>query len=165
MMTALPTLLRLAVPSDCDEIYDVHRFAIRDACNKLNVDNHNTIRDTWLALLSPESYLAALKLPNKALWVIEYHNHIHGFFQLDLNQGQLDALYVHPFTQRQGLGTALLQRAEKLATEANLSLIRLYALPNSLPFYVLNGYQNLGDAVMPLSSTVYTECSLLRKFL
>ena len=55
-----------------------------------------------------------MALPNKALWVIEYKGHVQGFFQLDTAEAQLDALYVHPFVFKQGLGTALLQRAEKM---------------------------------------------------
>ena len=152
---SLPTILRPAKASDCDDIYQAHLYAVRYTCSSTY---NETILTAWSALLSPESYLETMALPNKTLWVIEYKGHVQGFFQLD-------ALYVHPFVFKQGLGTALLQRAEKIAFEAGLSFIKLYASLNSVPFYELNDYSTLGDAALHLNSEVTVECQLMRKYL
>ncbi len=165
-MNILHTFLRPAQPDDCHEIYEVHTLAVRDVCCKFfNDGERDRIRQAWLALLSPHDYVDMVSHKDKSLWVIEYRNHIYGFFQLDLHMAQLDALYVHPFTQNKGLGTALLQRAENMAQKANLSMIRLYTLPHSVSFYELNQYQVLGEAIMPFSEEVSTRCYLMRKFL
>lgn len=161
-MTALITRLRTATLDDCTAIYNVHRLAVRCTC--LNSYN-TTIMQAWLELLNLESYQSALVIPHKALWVIEYKNRISGFFLLDFQAAQLDALYVHPFLYGHGLGTALLQRAEKLCVQADLSILSLYTSPNSVSFYALNGYQSLGEAVMPLNQRVSADCMLMRKFL
>lgn len=161
-MKRLITRLRPACTADSDDIYNVHRYAVRYTCLE---SYDREILDAWLALLSPAHYPAAIRSSSKAVWVIELHERIHGFFQLDLAQAQLDALYVLPFVHRRGLGTALLQRAEALAAEAGLGMLSLYASNNSVPFYLLNGYRALGDATMPLNRRISARCQLMRKHL
>ena len=159
---SLITVLRPANPHDCEHIYNAHQYSVQYTCARSYNDR---ILDAWRALLSPESYLDTIADSGKALWVVEYKNHIQGFFQLDIREAQLDALYVHPFVHNQGLGTALLQRAEELAQEAGLSFIKLYASLNSVGFYKLNHYESLGSAILPLNREVTVECELMRKYL
>ena len=159
---ALPTVIRPATVADCDEIYHAHLYAVRYTCASTYND---TILNAWSQLLSPDSYLETMNLPHKALWVIEYKGHVQGFFQLDTQEAQLDALYVHPFVFKQGLGTALLQRAEKIAFQAGLGFVKLYASLNSVPFYELNDYKPLGDAELYLNQEVTVQCQLMRKHL
>lgn len=161
-MNKVITHLRPAREGDCQDIYQAHRYAVRFVC----VRSYNeAILNVWQNLLSPESYLDTLHLPEKELWVAEYKGHVQGFFQLDLQEALLDALYVHPFVHNQGLGTALLNRAEELASKANLSILRVYASENSVSFYQLNGYESLGQAMMPLNAHVAVPCQLMRKYL
>lgn len=154
------THLRPARTDDCHDICVVHRYAVEYACR-----NHynDTILQAWTALLHPEAYLEAMK--DRILWVIEYKNHIQGFFQLDLATAELDALYVHPFVHRIGLGTAMLGKAEEIASEANLSYLKLYASLNSVSFYLLNDYRRLGECALQLSASVRIKGELMRKFL
>ena len=159
---SLITVLRPALASDCEHIYTAHRYAVQYTCEQ---SYDRRVLTAWSALLRPESYSEALKDPNKAVWVVEFQGKIRGFFQVDLKEAQLDALYVHPFVHNQGLGTALLQRAEELAAEAGLSFIKLYASLNSVTFYQLNGYDSLGAAVLPLNREVTVACELMRKYL
>ncbi len=159
---SLITILRAATPHDCEHIYNAHVYSVQYTCARSYNDR---ILSAWRSLLSPESYLDTIADAQKALWVVEYKNHIQGFFQLDFKEAQLDALYVHPFVHNQGLGTALLQRAEELAAEAGLSFIKLYASLNSVTFYQLNGYDSLGAAVLPLNREVTVACELMRKYL
>ncbi|KLT72668.1 GNAT family acetyltransferase [Neisseria arctica] len=159
---SLITVLRPASVHDCEHIYNAHLYSVQYTCARSYDDR---ILSAWSALLSPESYLDTLADEYKKLWVVEYKNHIQGFFQLDLREAELDALYVHPFVHNHGLGTALLQRAEELAAEAGLSMLKLYASLNSIGFYKLNGYESLGAAMLPLNREVTVECELMRKYL
>ncbi len=161
-MNRLITQLRRATPADCFDIYTVHRLAVRYTCLTSYTPE---ILEAWLALLDQDSYQAAITSKDKELWVIEYKNKISGFFLLDLQRAQLDALYVHPFLHHLGLGTALLQRAEALMLKADLSILSLYASANSTSFYTLNGYETLGEAVMPFNAKISASCTLMRKFL
>ena len=136
---AILTLLRSAQPADCHDIYHVHEYAVQYTCR--------------------HGYDPVVL----ELWVAEYKGNIQGFFQLDLKEAQLDALYVHPFVHNQGLGTALLHKAETLAVKAGLSFIKLYASNNSVSFYRLNGYDSLGKAELRLNPSVTVGCELMRK--
>lgn len=156
------THLRPAQAFDCDAIYETHAMSVRYVCTRSYTLE---VLDVWKDLLSPESYLEILSDPTKALWVAEYKGRVQGFFQLDYHEAQLDALYVHPFVLNQGLGTAMITRAEELAAQANLSILKVYASLNSVSFYELNGYESLGDAMMPLSADTAVGCKLMRKYL
>lgn len=156
------TYLRPARPEDCENIYNAHRYAVQYTCARKYDEN---VLRAWLSLLNIESYLHTMADPDKALWIVDYKGHIQGFFQLDLQEAQLDALYVHPFVHNQGLGTALLQRAEYLASKASFGLLKLYASLNSIKFYEINGYDSLGECVLPLNTEVSVNCLLMRKFL
>ena len=159
---AILTLLRSAQPADCHDIYHVHEYAVQYTCRH---GYDPVVLEAWRELLAPESYLETLSDPKRELWVAEYKGNIQGFFQLDLKEAQLDALYVHPFVHNQGLGTALLHKAEALAVNAGLSFIKLYASNNSISFYRLNGYDALGKAELRLNPSVTVGCELMRKTL
>lgn len=162
IMNRLITYLRPAKPEDCSAIYQVHRHAVRYTC----LDSYNeSIMAEWLVLIDHDVYAESIDSKEKTLWVAEYHQKIQGFFQVDFQEAQLDALYVHPFVHRQGLGTAMLQKAESLAIEADLSILSLYASKNSIPFYQINGYSSLGDAIVPINAHTKINCQLMRKFL
>lgn len=158
----LLTVLRPATPADCEHIYNAHEYSVQYTCRR---SYDETVLQAWRALLSPDSYLDTIADVNRELWVVEYKGHIQGFFQLDLREAQLDALYVHPFVHNQGLGTALLQRAEEIAAKADLGFLKLYASTNSIGFYKLNGYESLGACELPLNRQVSVACELMRKFL
>ncbi len=160
--TVFITHLRPARPSDCAAIYQAHYYAVRLICAQ---SYDAVIRHAWLNLLSENSYLNSINHPHIALWVAEYHGEVMGFFQLDLQKAHLSALYVHPFVHKNGIGTALLQRAEMLTFHANASALSLYAPHNSLAFFRLNGYQTLSEAFLPLNEDVKIPCRLMRKYL
>lgn len=152
------TNIRKATAADFADIYEAHRNAVQYTCARAY---DNATRETWLGLLSPDSYTEALQA--KELWVVAFKGNIQGFFQLDLHQGELDALYVHPFVQNQGLGTAMLHQAEDLALAAGVADLKLFASLNSNAFYRLNGYDSLGQAKLTLSPDVSIACTLMRK--
>lgn len=160
-MNRLITYLRPAKPEDCPAIYQVHRHAVRYTCLQ---SYDEKIMTAWLALIDQDVYTESIFSDEKTLWVAEYHRKIQGFFQIDFAEAQLDALYVHPFVHRQGLGTAMLQKAEELVIDADFSILSLYASKNSIPFYAINGYESLGDAIVPIDTKTKINCQLMRKF-
>ncbi|ASK28282.1 GNAT family N-acetyltransferase [Neisseria chenwenguii] len=159
---SLLTVLRPATENDCRFIHNAHIHAVQYTCIR---SYDERVLQAWEAHLDMDSYRATMADKTKALWVVEYRGHVQGFFQVDFKESTLDALYVHPFVHNQGLGTALLQRAEELAVKAGLSFLKLYASLNSVPFYRLSGYESLGAALLPLNETVKVKCELMRKYL
>ncbi|MDO4434626.1 MAG: GNAT family N-acetyltransferase [Alysiella sp.] len=156
------TYLRPAQYDDCAAIYYVHRHAVRYTC--LQSYDEQIMHD-WLQLIDQDIYTDTIDASDKTLWVAEFQGRIQGFVQVDFQEAQLDALYVHPFLHNKGLGTALLQRAEQLAADNNLSILSLFASKNSIPFYRLNGYDSLGKAAVPINPKTKIKCQLMRKFL
>lgn len=154
------THLRPARLDDCADIHSAHEFSVRYACEHYYDDN---ILQAWLERLSMDSYTEAIA--HRTVWVIEYKNHIQGFFQLNLPRAELDALYVHPFVHRQGLGTAMLQKAEQIAFNSGLGLLKLYASLNSVRFYEINGYKKISDCEVHLNPKVSVQVGLMQKYL
>ena len=64
---------------------------------------------------------------------------------VDLDSGQLDAIFVDPTHARTGVGKRVLQYLESLAIEAGLTQLQLDSTLNAAPFYRAQGY--VGDAV------------------
>lgn len=159
---SLLTIIRPARAADFQAIHHAHLHAVQYACIR---SYNERVMHAWEALLDIECYESAVADPTKALWVAEYKGAVQGFFLVDFNEGQLDALYVHPLLHNKGLGTALLQRAEKVTAEAGLGFLKLYASLNSVPFYQLNGYESLGAAVLPINEEIKVKCELMRKYL
>ena len=58
-----------------------------------------------------------------------------------------------------------LARAEEIVAHAGFGFMKLYASLNSVAFYKLNGYQSLGEAILPLNRDVSVKCELMRKYL
>lgn len=154
------THLRPARLEDCKAIHSVHLFSVRYACEYYYDD---TILQAWLSRLSEDIYIKPIQ--NNSMWVIEYKGNIQGFFQLDLENSELDALYVHPFVHHIGLGTAMLQRAERIAYEHGCGLLKLYASLNSVKFYEINGYEKIGSCELNLNKKVTIDGELMRKYL
>lgn len=154
------THLRPARLDDCADIHSAHEFSVRYACEHYYDDN---ILQAWLERLSMDSYTEAIE--HRTVWVIEYKNHIQGFFQLNLPRAELDALYVHPFVHRQGLGTAMLQKAEQIAFNSGLGMLKLYASLNSVRFYEINGYKKISDCEVHLNDQVSVPVELMQKYL
>ena len=83
---SLITILRAATPHDCEHIYNAHVYSVQYTCARSYNDR---ILAAWRSLLSPESYLDTIADAQKALWVVEYKNHIQGFFQLSGGDGHI----------------------------------------------------------------------------
>lgn len=154
------THLRPARLEDCPDIHSAHEYSVRYACEQ---HYNEKVLQAWLSHLSMDSYIEAIK--TRTIWVVEYKNHIQGFFQLNLPKAELDALYVHPFVHRQGLGTAMLQKAEQIAFNSGLGSLKLYASLNSVRFYELNDYQKMDNYEVHLNTEVSVQVVLMQKYL
>jgi len=75
---------------------------------------------------------------------------IVGFGQLNQASGQVDAFYVRPGRQGEGLGRALLSALEGEARAAGLKELQLSAPLNAVGFYARAGYTGNGDHTIGL---------------
>ncbi|WP_027855880.1 GNAT family N-acetyltransferase [Marinobacterium jannaschii] len=65
---------------------------------------------------------------------------VAGFIELRAN-GYIDCLYVDPDLQRQGVASQLLADAERMASEANLTILETDASYLARPFFTRHGFE------------------------
>lgn len=86
-----------------------------------------------------------------------------GWGRLDANDGEVSAVYVHPDHVREGVGSAILARLERVAREVGLERLHLWASLNAVPFYEAAGYAALGETLHETSGGVVIECVEMEK--
>ena len=99
------------------------------------------------------------------LVVSEDANGITGFGQLNQASGEVEAVYVLPDRQREGIGTALLRSLEEAARAAGLMQLSLSATTNAVSFYERAGYTRGASAVHRLPNGVDLPCIRMSKTL
>ena len=150
--------IRRAIDDDRQGIWAVHVRAIREVCS------HSYSAEqvaSWAGLLSPDSYVAVLR--ERLLLVAEDPGGIAGFGQLNRANGEVDALYVLPGRQGEGIGRALLLALEDEARAAGLKRLQLSATLNAVPFYDRAGYVEEGATVHRLPNGVELQCLRMSK--
>ena len=113
----------------------MHVRAIREVCSRSYPEDQIA---SWAGLLSPTSYVAVIR--ERFLVVAEDAGGIAGFGQLNQTNGEVDAVYVLPGRQGEGIGGALLRSLEVAARAAGLKELHLSATLNAVPFYERAGY-------------------------
>ncbi|MDO4878714.1 MAG: GNAT family N-acetyltransferase [Neisseria sp.] len=156
--------LRPAEPQDNADIYRVHKAAVNFTCRKSYTP---TIRKAWLSKIPTDSCTGTDESGKRQMYVIEYKETIQGFCQLNPEQSELAALYVHPAFHNQGLGTAMLRHIEEQAVRADLNFLKIYSSLNAVGFYKLNGYEEISKAFLTIGQETQTDipCLLMRKYL
>jgi ribosomal protein S18 acetylase RimI-like enzyme len=126
--------LRRAVIADCEQIARVHAASIRTLLR-----SHYTPEqlERWAASLTPERYVP---LAEHSI-VATDGEPIAGFAQMQ--DGEIQRLYIDPAYVRRGIGAMLLRELERLAT---CSSLRLSASLNAVPFYEAMGFRSTGEA-------------------
>jgi len=150
--------IRRATDHDRQGIWTVHVRAIREICSRSYSEEQIT---SWAGLLSPDSYVAVIR--ERFLVVAEDTAGIVGFGQLNQSSGEVDAVYVLPERQGEGIGGALLRSLEDAALAAGVKRLHLSATPNAVPFYKRAGYLGEGSTVHRLPTGVELQCLRMSK--
>ena len=128
-------LIRKAKQEDREPIWSVHVQAIQEVCKSHYSENELA---AWSGVLKPSRYTA--DIGNKTFLVAEDKNVIVGFGRLNQQNGNVEAVYVHPNYIRQGVGKKILNALERVAQDFGLATLHLWASLNALPFYQSQGY-------------------------
>ncbi len=154
----MAVIIRPAVDSDRTGICTVHVRAIRETCS-LSYSPQQI--DVWAGLLSPDTYTALLK--KRIILVGADATDIVGFGQLDPENSELQAVYVRPERQRQGIGRRLLSELEGQARALGISRLEVSATLNAVTFYEQNGYAPRRAAVHRMLSGLELQCLRMEK--
>jgi GNAT superfamily N-acetyltransferase len=109
-------VIRRAQDEDTQAIFEVHTRAILEVCATRYSASHV---EAWVNRLPSGSHLWAIR--SREFLVAVEDSRIVGFGQLDRDTGEIEAIYVHPHSLRQGIGSLLLRALEKAARAAGLS--------------------------------------------
>ena len=100
---------------------------------------------------------------SRELFVAEENDGIVGFGQLNVESGEVEAVYVLPNAERQGVGTRLLRTLEEYAQKHGLTSLHLDASLNAVPFYLSAGYVPVREAKHRLRADVEIACVVMEK--
>jgi len=128
--------LRRATPADAASICTLHVRAIRETCAKAYTPEQIA---QWSGLLAPERYEGVIR--ERLLLLAEEGTALLGFGQLDGTTGEVEAVYVAPHRQGEGIGSFILDALEAAARSRGLSRLHLAATLNAVPFYAQAGFQ------------------------
>lgn len=129
---------------DAQEIWDIRNAAIRSECK----DHYSREElEVWTSGGTTEQFLTVVE---DHFYVAILHGHVVGTGMINLEEGKVDAIFVHPSHVRAGIGRQLLFYLEKLAVEAGLAELCLDSTLNAAPFYRKCGF--IGDSVAQYKS-------------
>lgn len=126
--------IRRMVAEDAQAIHAIH-----SACLTRTLSAHYTPEQlaAWMAGRTPEGYLRAADAGER-LFVAETEGRVVAFSSWQ--EGELLALYVHPDSQRQGIGAALLATCRRDAQACGQSILRVKAALGAEAFYRRHGF-------------------------
>lgn len=154
----MTTSIRRATEADRQAIWTVHTRAIRETCS----GSYSAAQiAAWAGVLSPDSYVTVLR--ERFFVVAEGTDGIVGFGQLDQTTGEVNAVYVLPTRQGEGIGRELLRSLEDAAGVAGLKRLQLSATLNAVAFYERAGYVREGPAAHRLSTGEELSCVRMSK--
>ncbi|HZY18889.1 MAG TPA: GNAT family N-acetyltransferase [Ramlibacter sp.] len=116
---------------------------------------------------SERAFLARLSDPRRRFILAEAHAGLVGFAELEIRRQapvpgltgcELVRLYVQPRSQRCGVGSSLLRRAEEMAQEGNTPVLWLSVWEGNaraLAFYAAMGYAVMGASTYALEGREY----------
>ena len=126
--------IRRAGQEDCYSIGNVHAAAVRGIRTTLYTPEEI---QAWAVPRNPSSYEESIS--SKEFFVAEDGGAIVGFGVLNQEIVEVEAVYVTPGAGR-GIGLEVLRKLEERASALGLSMLRLNASLNAVPFYEKAGY-------------------------
>jgi putative acetyltransferase len=151
-------LIRPARLEDAEALQAVHEAAVSAvSAHYYPPEILNAWRDS-ISSLRMRSYMADPGL----LFLVARHNGAAVGFGC-LEGRQIRAVYVHPGHGRKGFGQALLQALEKAARKNGFKCVFLRASLNAAPFYLHNGYTDLGPGEFDLCAELNMPCRRMAK--
>ena len=153
-------LLRKALESDAGQIRALHTESIRHFCSASYTPQQI---EEWVGFLAVERYVGAMKILEFV--VVEADGKLQGFCILNLQTGELHAIYLLPSATGHGLGRELMKWAETTARKHGWKELVLQATLNAVPFYQKCGFQSECTTNQPLPSGMPRACVKMHKAL
>lgn len=152
--------LRPARPADREALVAVHDAAVRGLASDAYAPDQLA---AWASADGPASYPIGDDAAHVTVAEGEgAPSEIAGFGWIDLEAGEVRAVYVLPDRARQGVGRSIVARLESAARVAGRESLSVYASVNAAPFYERLGYDPHSEIEHAIQG-VRLECVYLRK--
>jgi GNAT superfamily N-acetyltransferase len=151
---------RRAEQADLAAMWALRTRAVRVSCASHYAPD---LIDAWCATPAPER-LPALVEAGGAL-LAEEDGRMLGYAILDLDSGEVDAVFVEPGQQGRGIARDLMAALEALAMERGLPRLFLSASLNAEPFYQRAGFVSLRRESYPHRSGLQLASVFMEKTL
>jgi len=155
---AAPPRIRAAVDSDAGAVWTVHTTSIKGLCAGWYTEHEITV---WTGRLIAEAYRRAIE--THVMVVAERDGAVVGFGELDLDRGEIVAVYVVPAVAGTGVGSALLGHLEETARAAGYERLTLCASLNAEAFYARRGWRAGAREKHRLTPGVAVDCVRMDK--
>ena len=160
-------LVREAEPSDVPAIATVHAASVRGlAAARYDHDQIASWSDSTEDDFSlPDDGGRVVAAETAGSGGSEAGGAVAGFGAIDLESGEVRAVYVHPDHAGEGVGSAILRELESRARAEGLADLHLGASLNAVSFYEAHGWTSTGPAVHELEGDVELEAVEMEKWL
>ncbi|MEQ9727298.1 GNAT family N-acetyltransferase [Pseudomonas sp. WHRI 8822A] len=149
--------IRPALRSDAEAAFDIRRQAIRHQCSAVYTAEQISV---WTAMPVTDGYRDSVG-QNYYIACDGEQPVATGF--IDLQSGEIGAIFVLPVFMGQGIGRRVLLHLEQLALAAGVFDIHLDATPNAAPFYKRCGYEGHAQSIYVSPTGLKLSCVPMRK--
>jgi GNAT superfamily N-acetyltransferase len=135
--------IRLAVPVEAEECWNIRNQAIRYGCKNTYDD---AVIAAWTPEKMPESYRNVIVAnPFFVVDVTDGRLGATGF--LDQSSGSVEAVFTLPQYTGKGLGSQIIEAIKSEARERGFEQLTLSSTPNAQPFYEKHGFKLLRESM------------------
>jgi putative acetyltransferase len=127
-------------------IADIPRlWALRTRAVRLSCASHYSPAqiDIWSTSSAPDNYLRLIA--SQGALIAEEDGQLRGYAILDVQTGEIDAIFVDPDLAGNGLGKQLLLGLETLALQHAFKRVHLFSSLNAVAFYQSAGFTAIRD--------------------
>ena len=148
-MTKMPDI-RKAAAADVESVWEIRRAAILDQCPGYYPRD---VLEVWVGGAPTDQFIEVVE---RSIYLAVVDQKVVGTGMVDLETGQIDAVFVHPDCIGSGVGRAMMGYLERLARAAGLGELRLDATLNAARFYRACGFagEALGKYESPRGVTL-----------
>ncbi|MDC3424712.1 GNAT family N-acetyltransferase [Aquibacillus sp. 3ASR75-11] len=152
--------IRKAANGDSEAIYNVHFDTIKNVCSSHYTQSQVKV---WAGKIKPNAYLENIE--SKEMLVAEINDKIVGFGQLNLDNSEIEAVYVRSSNLRMGVGQRLFQKLEMIAKDNGLQKLSLISSLNAIEFYKRLGFIPKEETVHKIAEDTVLQCVEMEKVL
>jgi ribosomal protein S18 acetylase RimI-like enzyme len=155
--------IRIAIISDTGTILVVHVAAIITHGPSAYTDKQVA---AWAAKTEGTNrYANAIEEPSTELVVAECDGHVVGFGELDVERGEVEAVFVDPEWNGEGIGSSVLRHFEQRLQDEEFDIVRLRAVLNAVGFYEQQGSDKVERVTNQTTNDVEVDSVWMEKSL